>query len=56
MKTLLFFRHGKSNWDADYDVDHNRPLAKRGRKAARAMGRSTDGFGSATSVSSSLRR
>ena len=38
MKTVLFFRHGKSDWDADYDYDHNRPLAKRGRKAARAMG------------------
>ena len=39
MKTVLLFRHGKSDWDADYDYDHNRPLAKRGRKAARAMGR-----------------
>ncbi len=39
MKTVLFFRHGKSDWDADYDYDHNRPLAKRGRKAARAMGK-----------------
>ena len=38
MKTVLFFRHGKSDWDADYDYDHHRPLAKRGRKAARAMG------------------
>jgi len=39
MKTVLLFRHGKSDWYADYDWDHNRPLAKRGRKAARAMGR-----------------
>ena len=38
MKTVLFFRHGKSDWDADYGSDHSRPLAKRGRKAARAMG------------------
>ena len=38
MKTLLFFRHGKSDWDADYHLDHERPLAKRGRKAAKKMG------------------
>lgn len=39
MKTLLFLRHGKSDWDADYGHDHERPLKKRGRKAARAVGR-----------------
>ncbi len=39
MKTVLFLRHGKSDWDADYDTDHGRPLAKRGRKAAKTMGR-----------------
>ena len=39
MKTVLFFRHGKSDWDADWDYDHERPLAKRGRKAAKVMGR-----------------
>lgn len=38
MKTLLFLRHGKSDWDAEYGHDHDRPLAKRGRKAARRMG------------------
>ncbi len=38
MKTLLFLRHGKSDWDADYERDHERPLAQRGRKAARQMG------------------
>lgn len=38
MKTLLFLRHGKSDWDADYLHDHERPLAKRGRKAAKRMG------------------
>ncbi|MFQ5572542.1 MAG: histidine phosphatase family protein [Rhodothermales bacterium] len=38
MKTLLFFRHGKSDWDADFDYDHERPLAKRGRKASGVMG------------------
>lgn len=39
MKRLLVFRHGKSAWDADYSVDFERPLAPRGRKAARTMGR-----------------
>lgn len=39
MKTLIFFRHGKSDWDAPFDHDHERPLAKRGRKAAQVMGR-----------------
>lgn len=39
MKTLLFLRHAKSDWDADYSGDHARPLARRGRKAAKRMGR-----------------
>lgn len=39
MKRLLLFRHGKSNWDAEYGADHNRPLTKRGEKAASLMGR-----------------
>ena len=39
MKTILLFRHGKSDWDAGMDVDHERPLARRGKKAAALMGR-----------------
>lgn len=39
MKTLLFLRHGKSDWDADFSYDHERPLNARGRKAAKRMGR-----------------
>lgn len=39
MKTLLLFRHGKSDWEADWDDDHDRPLARRGVKAAGLMGR-----------------
>lgn len=39
MKTLLLLRHGKSDWDADYAEDHDRPLATRGRAAASLMGR-----------------
>jgi phosphohistidine phosphatase len=36
---LLLLRHGKSDWDAGAGADHDRPLAKRGREAARRMGR-----------------
>ena len=39
MRTLILFRHGKSDWDAPYDTDHDRPLASRGRDAAQVMGR-----------------
>ena len=38
MKSVILFRHGKSDWDAVYNTDHNRPLAKRGIKAAKRMG------------------
>lgn len=39
MKTIILLRHGKSDWEADYDGDHERPLAARGQKGARKMGR-----------------
>ncbi len=39
MKRLIFIRHGKSDWGASYSGDHNRPLAKRGRRDARRMGK-----------------
>ncbi len=32
-------RHAKSDWEADYSADHNRPLNDRGIKSARLMGR-----------------
>ena len=38
-KTVLLLRHGKSDWNADYGQDHDRPLNPRGRRASRAMGR-----------------
>jgi phosphohistidine phosphatase len=39
MRTLLLLRHAKSSWkDSDLD-DHERPLAKRGKKDAPRMGR-----------------
>ena len=39
MKTILILRHAKSDWNADFRYDHERPLNKRGRKAAQAVGR-----------------
>ena len=39
MLSLILFRHGKSDWDAPYASDHERPLAQRGRDASRMMGR-----------------
>ena len=39
MKTVLFLRHAKSDWDADFEHDHERPLNKRGRRAADQVGR-----------------
>ena len=38
MRSIIIFRHGKSNWDAIYDRDHDRPLSKRGLKASKKMG------------------
>lgn len=37
-KTLLLMRHAKSDWDADYGSDHDRPLNERGMRNARSMG------------------
>ena len=39
MKSILLFRHGKSNWKAQYEKDHERPLSKRGMQAAELMGK-----------------
>jgi phosphohistidine phosphatase len=39
MKTLLLMRHAKSDWDADYGPDHDRPLNDRGLRSAQLMGR-----------------
>lgn len=39
MKTLTLLRHAKSGWDDPVLRDFDRPLNKRGRKAAVAMGR-----------------
>ncbi len=38
-KRLYLIRHAKSDWGNPYGGDHDRPLAKRGIKAAKLMGR-----------------
>lgn len=38
-KTILIYRHAKSDWSAAYGSDHDRPLAKRGIKGAKRMGK-----------------
>jgi len=39
MKTVIILRHGKSDWSSEAAQDHDRPLAPRGEKAAKLMGR-----------------
>jgi phosphohistidine phosphatase len=39
MITLMLLRHAKSNWDDPALADHDRPLTRRGHKAAKRMGR-----------------
>jgi len=38
LKNILLLRHGKSDWEASYTTDHDRPLAARGRSAAGLIG------------------
>lgn len=42
MKTLLLLRHAKSSRDDPSLSDHDRPLAKRGKRASRKIGRLLD--------------
>ncbi len=39
MKTLTLLRHAKSSWNDPVERDFDRPLNRRGRKAARTIGR-----------------
>lgn len=39
MKTLTLLRHAKSSWDDPIERDFDRPLNKRGLRAARTVGR-----------------
>ncbi len=36
-KTILLLRHAKSAWDTAHKIDHDRPLNRRGERAAKAM-------------------
>ena len=45
MKTLYLLRHAKSDWDDPGMRDIDRPLASRGRKAARRIGHALAGLG-----------
>lgn len=38
-RSLFLLRHGKSDWNAPYGGDHERPLKRRGQKASKRMGR-----------------
>jgi phosphohistidine phosphatase len=38
VKRLLLLRHAKSSWDEPALADHDRPLAPRGRRAAKLIG------------------
>ena len=38
MKTIILFRHGKSDWKANFYQDLDRPVSNRGIKAAKLMG------------------
>jgi len=50
MRTLLLMRHAKSDWDADFESDHERPLNDRGVHGARLMGRVLAGRGLAPNL------
>ncbi|MHA1180671.1 MAG: SixA phosphatase family protein, partial [Alphaproteobacteria bacterium] len=45
MLTLSLLRHAKSSWDEPGLSDHERPLAKRGQKAAPKVGAALAGMG-----------
>ena len=38
MKKLTLLRHAKSSWDDPVDRDFDRPLNKKGKRAAAVMG------------------
>jgi len=44
MKSVILFRHGKSDWNASYDKDHDRPLNERGVDASKKMGQFLKGM------------
>ncbi len=58
LKHLLLLRHAKSSWDDPALGDHDRPLAPRGRKAAKLIGAHLrrEQIGSSLVLCSSARR
>lgn len=38
MKSIYLLRHAKSDWSTEHATDHERPLSKRGRRAAATIG------------------
>lgn len=38
MEQLLLLRHGKSDWNASFGSDHERPINERGRRESKAIG------------------
>ena len=38
MKSIILLRHAKSDWNATYSSDHQRPINQRGIKASKLMG------------------
>ena len=45
VKTILLMRHAKSDWDASYGSDHDRPLAARGHRERDCDGQGAVGVG-----------
>jgi len=39
LKTIILFRHGKADWRADFNPDHDRKLALQGIQEAKKMGK-----------------
>ncbi|HMW03505.1 MAG TPA: histidine phosphatase family protein [Leptospiraceae bacterium] len=37
LKTIYLLRHAKSDWEAEFRFDHERPISERGRKNAKAL-------------------
>ncbi len=37
LKTIYLLRHAKSDWAAEFRIDHERPISERGRKNAKAV-------------------
>lgn len=45
MKTLYLLRHGKSDWESDFNSDHERGLSSRGVESTHRVGKYWNDFG-----------